>query len=161
MKADNEIKDMVQSVTRILTKIGHPIPSWFTDEEKIRNNDPLTDSDKAEMLDALIASYRAIYAESFSNECAREFGHHEGEPVFLLNGHGLCASVTVVAAFLQFQIESVIFSESGSTEDVYRFYASNASSDQPEFIVNTIRAGFSEIAGQIASGDTLIMPVMH
>ncbi len=161
MKADIEIKDMVRSATRLLSKIGQPIPSWFSDEEKIRSNEPLNDADKAEMIDALIASYRAIYAESFSSECARKFGHHDGDPVFVLNGYGLCASVRVVAAFLQFQVESLIFSESGSTEDVYRFYASNASSDQPDFIVDTIRAGFAEIAGQIASGDPLIMPVIH
>lgn len=161
MKADNEIKDMVESATRILSNIGHPIPSWFSDEEKIKNNGPLTDSDKAEVLDALIASYRSIYAELFSRECERKFGHHDGYPVFVHKGHGLCASVRVVAAFLQLQVESVILEKGGKNEDIYFFYLANASSDQPEFIVDTIRTGFTDIADQIGSGDPLVMPVMH
>ena len=161
MKTDCEVTAMIEDLTRLLSDIGHPIPAWFSDKQKIKSNGPLSNSEKSEMLDILIASYRNSYAVSFSRECAEKFGHHAGEAVFVLNGHGICASVSFVAAFLQFQVESVIFSERGSNEDVYRFYAANASSDQPEFIVDTIRAGFAEICAQISSGDPLTLPAIH
>ncbi len=161
MKPDYEVKDMVNDLTRILSDIGHPIPAWFKDHKKIDLNEPFTESQKEEMTEVWIAAHRSIYATSFSSQCAARFGYHDGNPVFIHGEHALCASALAAAAFLQFQVESVILEQNGRKEDVYHFYAANAASDDPGFIVETIMNGFTEIAIQIASGDDFIKPVMH
>lgn len=161
MKSDYEVENMVNEVTRMLSKIGHPIPAWFTDPKKLSGNTEMSKSDKNEFIEAMLAVKRNIYAKIFSSNCAEEFGFQEGEPVFIYGDHALCASVKVVTAFIQAQIESVILEQAHSMEAVYKFYVDNETSENPSFILNIIREGFTDIANQIASGEPLIKPVMH